>query len=108
MISSHDQPNRPSALFAGAMPERDLRIPTAALLIALPVLFTLFYTLLQVTFDYPGILRQPAPEVLRQFHAGGPTLVAMWYGFALTPLLFLRPPSCWSAPSTAPARRISS
>jgi hypothetical protein len=33
------------------MNERTLRIPTAALLIALPVLFTLFYTLLQVTFD---------------------------------------------------------
>jgi hypothetical protein len=72
-----------------ARPERELRIPTGALLIALPVLFTLFYTLLQIAFDYPAILRQPAPEVLRQFQPGGPMLVAFWYGFALTSLLFL-------------------
>jgi hypothetical protein len=71
------------------MEERDLRAPTAALLIALPVFFTVFYTLLQVTFDYPSILRQPTTEVLQRFHAGGPTLIAIWYGFALTPLLFL-------------------
>ena len=61
MISSRGQLNRPSAQFAEATPEHDLRITTAALLIALPVLFTLFYTLLQVTFDYPSILRMPAP-----------------------------------------------
>ena len=89
MISSREQLNRSSAPFAEATQEHDLRIKTAAVLIALPVLFTLFYTLLQVTFDYPSILRQPAPEVLRQFQAGGASLVAIWYGFALTPLLFL-------------------
>jgi hypothetical protein len=89
LISTHDQPNGLIALSSGRIPEPDPRIPTGVLLIALPVLFTLFYTLLQITFDYPGILRQPAPEVLRQFQAGGPTLVAIWYGFALTPLLFL-------------------
>jgi hypothetical protein len=89
MISSRDLLNRPSTPFAGATPEHDLRVPTATLLIALPVCFTLFYALLQVTFNYPAILRQPAPEVLRQFQAGGPKLVAVWYGFALTPLRFL-------------------
>jgi hypothetical protein len=65
------------------------RVVTAGLLIAVPVLFMLFYVLLTMTFDYPGILREPAGEVLRRFAAGGPSLVLLWYGFALTPALFI-------------------
>jgi hypothetical protein len=65
------------------------RVLTATLLIAVPVLFMLFYGLLTMTFDYPGILREPAGEILRRFAAGGPTLVLIWYGFALTPALFI-------------------
>ena len=65
------------------------RVLTATLLIAVPVLFMLFYGLLTMTFDYPGILREPAGEVLRRFAAGGPSLVLLWYGFALTPALFI-------------------
>jgi hypothetical protein len=66
-----------------------VRVLTASLLIAVPVLFMLFYGLLTMTFDYPGILREPAGEVLRRFAAGGPSLVLLWYGFALTPALFI-------------------
>jgi Domain of unknown function (DUF4386) len=66
-----------------------VRVLTATLLIAVPVLFMLFYGLLAVTFDYPGILREPAGEVLRRFAAGGPSLILLWYGFALTPALFI-------------------
>jgi Domain of unknown function (DUF4386) len=62
---------------------------TATLLIAVPVLFMFFYGLLTMTFDYPGILREPAGEILRRFAAGGPSLVLLWYGFALTPALFI-------------------
>jgi hypothetical protein len=65
------------------------RVVTATLLIAVPLLFMLFYGLLQMTFDYPGILREPAGEILRRFAAGGPSLVLLWYGFALTPALFI-------------------
>jgi Domain of unknown function (DUF4386) len=65
------------------------RVLTATLLIMVPVLFMLFYGLLTMTFDYPGILREPAGEVLRRFAAGGPSLVLLWYGFALTPALFI-------------------
>jgi hypothetical protein len=65
------------------------RVLTATLLIAVPVLFMLFYGLLTMTFDYPGILREPAGEILRRFAAGGPTLVLLWYGFAMTPALFI-------------------
>jgi hypothetical protein len=59
------------------------------LLIAMPVLFNLFFGLLQARFDYPDILRRPPDEVLGRFAAGGPGLIALWYGFALTPALFL-------------------
>jgi hypothetical protein len=89
MRSSPDQLHLEPAASAATMTERRLRIPTGVLLIAMPVLFNLFFLLLQVTFDYPGILRQPSSDVLRQFQAGGSTLVATWYGFALTPVLFL-------------------
>ncbi len=65
------------------------RVLTAGLLIAVPILFLLFYGLLTMTFDYPGILREPAGEVLRRFAAGGPSLVLLWYGFALTPAFFI-------------------
>src|SRR5215212_352805 len=70
------------------MTHRD-RVLTASLLIAVPVLFMIFYGLLTMTFDYPGILREPAGEVLRRFAAGGPSLILLWYGFALTPALFI-------------------
>lgn len=65
------------------------RVLTGTLLIAVPVLFMLFYVLLTMTFDYPGILREPAGEVLSRFAAGGPSLILLWYGFALTPALFI-------------------
>jgi hypothetical protein len=71
------------------MLNRRMRLVTAGLLIAMPILFNLFFALLQATFDYPDILRRPPEEVLRRFAAGGPGLIALWYGFALTPALFL-------------------
>lgn len=66
-----------------------VRIPTAILLIVVPLLFNLFFFLLGGAFDYPGILREPAGEVLRRFAEGGPSLILLWYGFALTPALFI-------------------
>ena len=66
-----------------------VRVLTAALLIAVPVLFNLFFLLLQARFGYPDVLRDPAAEVLRRFDAGGTALVLIWYGFALTPALFV-------------------
>jgi hypothetical protein len=62
---------------------------TAALLIVVPVLFNVFFFLLQSTFGYPDILREPAAEILTQFAAGGTSLIAIWYVFALTPALFI-------------------
>jgi hypothetical protein len=62
---------------------------TGVLLILTPVAFNVFFTLLSVTFGYPDILREPTGEVLGRFDAGGGSLVAIWYGFMLTAVLFV-------------------
>jgi hypothetical protein len=45
--------------------------------------------MLWVPFEYPDILRKPTGYVLRHFDAGGRGLVAIWYGFMLTAVLFV-------------------
>ena len=42
-----------------------------------------------MAFEYPDILRKPTGYVLRHFDAGGRGLVAIWYGFMLTAVLFV-------------------
>ena len=46
--------------------------PTAAglVLIAVPILINVGFTLLAQRFDYPDILRRPTHEVLERFRAG--------------------------------------
>ena len=69
-----------------------VRVLTGILLIAVPVLFNLFFFRLQATFDYPDILRQPPEDILARFAAGGSSLIALWYGFAMVPALFIPAP----------------
>src|SRR5919199_6825093 len=64
---------------------------TGVLLILTPIAFNLLFTLLSMTFEYPDILREPAGYVLETFDAGGARLVATWYGFMLTAVLFVPP-----------------
>src|SRR5918999_2078802 len=71
------------------MNEASLRKLTGVILILTPVAFNVFFTLLTVTFEYPDILREPTDPILRQFDAGGAGLVATWYGFMLTAVLFV-------------------
>jgi hypothetical protein len=64
---------------------------TGALLVVVPLVFTAGFTGLQMVFDYPGILRHPAGELLNRFAAGGSDLQAYWYlmflaGVMLIPL----------------------
>ncbi len=59
------------------------------LLIIVPIIFTVCFTILQMQFDYPDILRQPTADVLRKFQAGGAGLVTVWYVLMLTPVLFI-------------------
>src|ERR671917_78108 len=73
----------------GTGKNRALRVLTGALLILTPIAFNVFFTFLSITFEYPDILREPTGHVLRQFDAGGSSLVAIWYGFMLTAVLFV-------------------
>jgi hypothetical protein len=58
------------------------------LLIALPIAFNAAFALLAMRFDYPDILRRPTDEVLERFRQGGSSLVLLWWGFAMTAVLF--------------------
>jgi hypothetical protein len=57
------------------------------LLIAVPLAFNALFALLAARFDYPDILRRPTADVLARFHAGGTSLVLIWWAFALTAVL---------------------
>ena len=61
---------------------------TSILLIALPVAFNAAFAALNAIFDYPDILRRPTAEVLERFRGGGSRLVLLWWGFAMTAVLF--------------------
>jgi Domain of unknown function (DUF4386) len=39
-------------------------------------------------FDYPDVLRQSTDDVLHRFREGGSSLLMIWWGFALSALLF--------------------
>jgi Domain of unknown function (DUF4386) len=57
-------------------------------LIAVPILFNVAFTLLARGFDYPDVLRRPTHEVLERFRAGGANLILIWWLFALSAVLF--------------------
>jgi Domain of unknown function (DUF4386) len=59
------------------------------LLIAVPLAFNAAFATLAARFDYPDILRQPTPDVLAKFRAGGTSLVLTWWAFALSAVLMV-------------------
>jgi hypothetical protein len=59
-----------------------LRQFTGILFIAGAVFINVPYTLLIMNFNYPDILREPAGDILTQFHAGGTSLIFTWLAFA--------------------------
>ena len=71
------------------MTNTQVRRLAGLLLIVAPVLFTACFTLLQMQFEYPDILRQPTAAVLTKFAAGGVGLIAVWYAITLSALLFV-------------------
>jgi hypothetical protein len=62
---------------------------TGVLLIGVPALFNSGFALLAARFGYPDVLREPSREVLRRFGEGGTSLVLLWWGFAMSAVLFL-------------------
>ena len=71
------------------MSAKSHRFLTGILLIATPVLFIAAFTLLQINFEYPDILRQPAAVVMEKFVAGGSTLIANWYAMLISAILLI-------------------
>jgi Domain of unknown function (DUF4386) len=63
-------------------------LAASILLIALPIAFNAAFAALAKAFDYPDILRRPTGEVLQRFRDGGAGLVLLWWGFAMTAVLF--------------------
>lgn len=61
---------------------------TGLLLILVPISFNATFFLLQRTFAYPDILRQPTEIILRRFQEGGAPLRRLWYAFTLAAVLF--------------------
>jgi hypothetical protein len=59
------------------------------LLVAVPLIFTAGFAGLQMTFDYPDILRRPAGEVLSRFAAAGADLHLYWYAMMAASLLMI-------------------
>ena len=66
-----------------------MELPTAVLLILVPIGFTLAFFELGRTFDYPNILREPPGVVLRRFDAGGTPLLLRWQGLLTSALAML-------------------
>lgn len=58
-----------------------------ALLVVVPLIFTAGFTGLQMTFEYPDILRHPAGEVLTRFAGAGADLHAYWNAMMFAALL---------------------
>lgn len=59
------------------------------LLIAVPLIFTAGFTGLQMTFEYPDILRHPAGDVLTRFASAGADLHLYWYAMMSASLLMI-------------------
>ena len=55
----------------------------------MPIAFNLAFFELGRTFDYPGILREPADVILRRFAAGGTPLLLRWQALLLSALAML-------------------
>lgn len=62
---------------------------TGLLLIVVPIAFNVLFLQLQRSFGYPEVLRKPPDHILRTFDERRRHLVPLWYGFMLTPILFI-------------------
>jgi hypothetical protein len=61
---------------------------TGLLLMIVPIAFNVTFFLLQRSFEYPDILREPTDYILRRFKEGGAPLRRLWYAFTFSAILF--------------------
>ena len=82
---------RPSRAGPDARRGRLMTIETAAavLLIVTPLWFNTTFRLAERAVRVPDILRRPAGEILERFHAGGASLILLWWAFMLSGLLLI-------------------
>jgi uncharacterized protein DUF4386 len=66
-----------------------VEVAAGAFLIVAPLWFNTTFALLGNRFEYPDILRRPATEILDRFHAGGSSLIVLWWTFMLSGLLLI-------------------
>jgi hypothetical protein len=67
----------------------NVEVAAGVFLIGAPLWFNVTFALLGKRFDYPDILRKPATEILDRFHAGGSSLILLWWVFMLSGLLLI-------------------
>ena len=66
-----------------------VEVVAGAFLIVAPIWFNATFLLLAKRFEYPDVLRRPAHEILERFHAGGSSLIVLWWVFMLSGLLLI-------------------
>ena len=66
-----------------------VEIAAGVFLIAAPLWFNVTFALLGKRFEYPDILRKSSSEILDRFHAGGSSLILLWWMFMLSGLLLI-------------------
>ncbi|MGO4375826.1 DUF4386 family protein, partial [Paenibacillus sp. MCAF20] len=59
------------------------------LLLVMPLLISVSWTGLMITFDYPDILREPVEVILHKYREGGLTLKLYWAGMVVSSLLII-------------------
>ncbi len=64
------------------------KFASTALIIAVPVLFAVGFTILGSTFDYPEVLRKPSAEVLAEFQAKKAQILPGWWLMFIAALMF--------------------
>lgn len=59
-------------------------------LILIPILIQIPYTILNIQIQYPEILRKPTEVILKEYHHGGSSLIWTWWFFGISglPLIF--------------------
>jgi hypothetical protein len=67
----------------------EVRVWTALVAIAVPIVFNVAFFELGRAFDYPSILRREPDEILRRFSAGGSGLLLRWHLLFVSALLMI-------------------